>query len=342
MSLHESVMESTQLIKKMPKTKKAKKNNNTEGTTKDPRHRDWCFTWNNYAEHTELPKEKENDTWWDRFTGLVFGIMQLEKGEETGKLHLQGYLEFRNGKRFSTLHKEIPGAHLTERLRAQRSAIDYCKKEDTRVDGPWKYGSPKEQGKDGKLKEMVIEIKKGRTIADLVAEDIDYAICYIKNSRGLEKIQYLLHSNKPRTWETQFIVIVGEPGAGKTTTTLKQYPNAYWKTAGKWWDKYIGQDTVVLDEFVGWLPYHELMRLGDSSPLDLESKGGNVVFLAKKVVLISNKFPWDWYNYNEHKLDRESLFRRIKEVYYYQKGQEPRKFTEWNAFIEFCKENNII
>lgn len=307
-----------------------------EGAKKDPQYRNWCFTWNDY---TELPT---NDDWWDKFRGITYGVCQLERGKDTGKLHLQGYLEFKNPKRFSTIKSYMEGAHIERVKGSQQQNITYCKKEDTRVDGPWEYGEPKEQGRDAALKEFDTELKKQRCIADIVRDNQRMAICYVNHNRGLEKLQEIYQAITPRTWETQFTVIVGEPGAGKTTSTAKMYPGAYWKTAGKWWDRYQGQETVVLDEFVGWYPYHELMRLGDSTPLDLERKGGTVVFLAKKVILISNKMPWDWYNYQEHKLDRESLFRRIREVIFYRKGHEPRRFTQWNDFIEFCKQNDLI
>lgn len=304
---------------------------------RDPQYRNICFTWNNYDS-----TPKDNPDWWKRFNNLQYGICQLEKAPTTGQLHLQGYLEFEGARRVSTLKQEILGAHLEKRLGSQKQAIDYCKKSRTQVEGYWEWGTPKEQGKRTDIDDLLDDLEKTRSLTKTATKK-EFRKTYVRNSRGIEKMaNMLLLPDEPRSQETEFIVKIGEPGSGKTTSTMKEYPGAYWKTAGKWWDRYQGQDTVVLDEFVGWLPYHELMRLGDLSPLLLEVKGDSVNFVAKRAILISNKFPWDWYNYNEHKLDKESLFRRIKEVYYYKKGQEPVKFTVWNEFIKYCTDNNLI
>lgn len=305
---------------------------------RDPQYRNICFTWNNYDS-----TPKDNPDWWKRLKNLQYGICQLEKAPTTGQLHLQGYLEFKGGKRVNTIVKdELPGAHLEKRLGSQKQAIDYCKKSESQVDGYWEWGTPKEQGKRTDIDDFLDDLEQTKNLRKTATKK-EYRSTYVKYSRGIDKITtMMLIPDEPRSQETEFIVKVGEPGSGKTTSTMKEYPGAYWKAAGKWWDKYQGQDTVVLDEFVGWIPYHELMRLGDSTPLDLEIKGDTVNFIAKRAILISNKMPWDWYNYDQHKLDKASLFRRIKVIYFYKKGQEPVKFTEWNKFIDYCKENNLL
>lgn len=297
-------------------------------------YRNWCFTLNN---PTTTPNDDNSNEWWNRFTDLKYGICQLEKGE-SGTQHLQGYLEFSKQVTPVSMQRMLPGCYQTRRLGSRTQARDYCKKDETRVDGPWEYGEwEQEKGKRTDLTDIKDLLDNGKTESEIADSHFE---TWVKFHKGIR--EYKRMKEATRCEPTNFEVHIGEPGAGKTTGVMRDNPGAYWKTAGKWWDRYQGQDTVVLDEFVGWIPYHELMRLGDCTPLDLEVKGSTVQFLAKKVILISNKFPWDWYNYNEHKLDRMSLFRRIKTVYFHRKGQAPKEFTDWNDFVEFCKENNLI
>lgn len=69
-------------------------------------------------------------------------VFQWEKGGDTDRDHLQGYIEFptqRHYERIRVLLNEIPQAkpcHL-EACKSKKSAILYCSKHDTRVAGPW-------------------------------------------------------------------------------------------------------------------------------------------------------------------------------------------------------------
>jgi len=105
------------------------------------RARNYMFTINfGDAQVTELLPE-EFPEW------LTFAVWQLECGEE-GTMHYQGYLEC-SGKRSFSAIQAVPGfegCHLEVRRGTQGQAIAYCTKDDdTRVDGPWRHGEPKQQ-----------------------------------------------------------------------------------------------------------------------------------------------------------------------------------------------------
>lgn len=78
---------------------------------------------------------------------IRYGIFQLEEGEN-GTPHYQGYLEFTTPTRMGAkwLRTILPGAHLEKRKGSRKQARDYCKKEDTRKDGPWEVGEWKAGG----------------------------------------------------------------------------------------------------------------------------------------------------------------------------------------------------
>jgi len=98
-----------------------------------------------------------------------------------------------------------------------------------------------------------------------------------------------------RSWKTKVVVIWGSTGIGKSRWCQQTFPEAYWKPKGKWWNGYAGQETVVMDDFYGWLEIDCLLRVCDRYPLIIEKKGSVVQFLAKRIIFTSNR-PWsEWY-----------------------------------------------
>ena len=67
-------------------------------------------------------------------------IMQEETCPTTQKVHLQGYIRFKNAKTLSLLQKIFAPLHpcfAPSRLRHQEAAEAYCKKQETRTGGLW-------------------------------------------------------------------------------------------------------------------------------------------------------------------------------------------------------------
>lgn len=55
--------------------------------------------------------------------------------------HLQGYIEFKTAiNKFELIRKIGVPCYVTLRMGTQQEAIDYCRKNDTRQNGPWEYG----------------------------------------------------------------------------------------------------------------------------------------------------------------------------------------------------------
>ena len=59
---------------------------------------------------------------------------------------------------------DINFIHLEIRRGTQQQARDYCQKHDTRVDGPWEYGTPHKAGKRNDIEEMYDDIEEGFTL----------------------------------------------------------------------------------------------------------------------------------------------------------------------------------
>jgi len=101
-------------------------NTSTIGNTKINRARIWMFTYNNY---TEEDKSKLIGFLSER--SVKEYIVNPEVGKN-GTPHLQGFVEFKNARMFSSLKKKFDKIHW-EVAHNIEAARNYCKKDDTRV-----------------------------------------------------------------------------------------------------------------------------------------------------------------------------------------------------------------
>jgi len=139
---------------------------------------------------------------------------------------------------------------------------------------------------------------------------------YIRYHRGIEKLFGYISKRAERTWKTETFVYYGEPGTGKSRTAKEicetRGYQIYYKSRGDWWDFYNGQEAVIIDDFYGWLKYDELLRLTDRYPLIVPTKGGFTEFMAKLIIITTNKPIDSWYT--GHWYDdtaKRALLRRI-------------------------------
>ncbi len=245
---------------------------------------------------------------------LKFAVWQLELGDDTNVLHYQGYMELTAQKTIPQLHL-IPGfegSWFGPRMGTAAQAIAYCEKPDTRVHGPWRYGSSFAQGARTDLMAVKKLIDDGQPMKRVAEEHFTDFIRYERGFKSYKRLQAV-----KREWAMSIIIYVGPTGTGKSKAARETYPLAYWKPAGKWWDGYDGEETVVIDEMYGHcFPYTELLHLMDRYPHSVETKGGTVEFNSRRIIFTSNEEPEDWYNGERiHQSDWASspLNRRIKE-----------------------------
>lgn len=65
---------------------------------------------------------------------------------------------------------------------------------------------------------------------------------------------------------------------------------------------------MVVDEFTGWIDNESLKRICDRYPYMVQTKGGAVPFVAKRVIITSNLPPEMWY-----KRGLRAMKRRLEE-----------------------------
>lgn len=254
--------------------------------------RTWIFTINNPL-NNDLPK-----TW----TKVSYCVWQLEKGEQDTP-HLQGTVKFDTMMRLSALKKIDATAHW-EPCRSEGRCVNYCQKEETRIEGPWTLGTPPSQGKRTDLENVQHQLDAGAAMKDVYAANFEASAKYYRFFK-----EYARVTTQPRNFQTECIVYWGPTGTGKSRKCHDDYPDAYWLSQGKWFDDYDRHEVVVIDEFYGWLPFSFLFRLLDRYPMSVETKGGSVQFIAKLVLITSNSHPSEWYK--DPKCSYAALERRL-------------------------------
>lgn len=267
----------------------------------------WCFTLNN-------PTDPINT----QIDDLQFITYQTEMGEN-GTLHFQGYIEFTKKLTLNGVKKRLGDKfHLEIRRGTQEQAIAYANKEETRIPGvsiiTRGTPTPDNQGKRNDLETIKTLIKSGKTELEIAEEHFGV---WCKFNKSFKIFRSLI--TPKRNWKTHVTLMVGPPGCGKSKHCLEASPkeNQYWKQRSQWWDEYEGQETVIIDDYYGWLPWDVLLRICDRYPLLVETKGGQSQFTAKALFITSNQPPEYWY---KNVPNFQALIRRIDKIIFWTSG----------------------
>lgn len=278
----------------------------SSSSTRAPRARRWCFTLNNPVT-TELAFPDK----------VKYAIYQLEQGE-SGTPHLQGYLEADTTVSLPWLKNSIsPRAHWEPARGSQQSNVDYCSKEQGRLEGPWTFGKKSAQGQRSDLAQACdLVLQHGGLLRAM--EECPTTVA--RYGRGLQLVD-ALNKGKKRNREG-FIkptieVRFGDSGVGKTRYFFDNYPGMYVNTTHAepgtlWFDGYDGEDEILFDDFNGGIPFRQFLRLLDGYPMRVQIKGTFAYVLATRVFITSNHAPWEWYKkMSEDGKDVTPLYRRL-------------------------------
>lgn len=138
---------------------------------------------------------------------------------------------------------------------------------------------------------------------------------FIKYHKGIDRARTIFENNTRRNWEMEVRIYWGEPGTGKTRSAIEEFPDAYCKMKGKWWDHYKGEKCVIIDDFDPSncfdFTFDFYLKLLDRYPLLIEYKGGSREFSSKVIIFTSNFNPDEWF---EGKRNRNAFFRRVNVI----------------------------
>lgn len=274
-------------------------------------YRNWCFTV-----YSDCGDEIRNES------NVRYAIYQKEKCPTTGRFHWQGYVEFKTQYRLSGVRKILPTAHWEPRKGTREEARDYCRKEESREEAPVEIGTWVSSDGSRRIDDRIAKVKKlideGKTVDEIC--DIDFGV-WLKHGKRL--IDYMgvrmrLSGSTNLRLDLQVEVRWGVTGTGKTRGVFEENPKLYKLDSANniWWDGYMGEEVLLIDDFYGWIKFGSLLNILDIYPLRLEVKGGFAYACWRKVYITSNKRWEEWYKDLTHE-QHQALQRRIHTVKVY-------------------------
>lgn len=263
----------------------------------------WCFTINN------------SDVFEYDEKSMEYLVYQKERGE-SGTEHYQGYVHLIKKCRISAMKKVHSTAHWEQARGTATQNKTYCTKEDTRIDGPWEFGTFPVQGKRNDLESAIQTIKASkRKIDDLIEE---HPVVFVKYHKGLTKIanHYLQQETVKEFRDVDVQVYWGKSGTGKTRKAVEENEDIYIirnDSPQLWWDNYTGQTCLIIDEFKNWITLTNLLGLLDGYQCRLPVKGDFTYARWTKVIITSNLHPDEWFpNIDEE--HKAALNRRLTKI----------------------------
>lgn len=241
---------------------------------------------------------------------VVFAIWQREIGENETE-HYQMYVEMKTQSTYKQIQVAIDfeeeRPHIESRRGTQKQAIDYCTKEDTRLDGPFSHGEKKAgQGERTDIIALHDAVRAKRSFSS-ICEEFPQTIKY---GRGVKDAIHAL--SVKRSKKTRCLWLYGKTEQGKSRLAWELAPDAYEKPGGTiWWDGYESEKHVIIDDLRGdTFKFHELLKLLDRYPLKIPVKGGHVQFNPEVVIITSSMPPWELFARSDE--DMAQLTRRIE------------------------------
>lgn len=209
-----------------------------------------------------------------------------EVAPTTGTPHLQGYVYFRTAITFASALSKLPGgSHLEAARGTGEQNRAYCSKEGDF----WEKGQcpvDKKRAAEDTWNDAYDSAKLG----DFDAIPRSMYVRYLSNWKRVRTD--VLQADAPPDLDGPCGEwYYGPPGTGKSYKARHDNPGAYIKNCNKWWDGYVNQDTVVMDELNAELAKAlgtHLKNWTDAYPFMAEVKGGSMFIRPKKFIVCSN------------------------------------------------------
>ena len=278
----------------------------------DSMKRRWCLTINNEERSLEeLAKYIEN------LEHFKYAIFQREVGEKKETPHIQMFITFNVGKRFSTMQNYFPRAHIEPAKGTNSQARDYCSKNETRIEGPVEIGTFAEERSRTDIVNFMELVDLGTSKTELKKL---FPSLYSKMINNIDRIKedtrYDEQKTKIRNVEVTYLY--GKPGVGKTSYIISKHPLGTFYSVPFYgngnFDNYDGEDVMVFDEFTGQIKIPLMNKLLDIYPMMLPSRYSNKIACYTKVYIISNLPIDDLYRDERESGLFDAFLRRVHTI----------------------------
>lgn len=263
----------------------------------------WCFTINNPTDSDKFWEQNQNE--------IKYLILQEERGAN-GTDHWQGFLILKKKKRFEWLRRHFNGrAHWEIAKGTTQQCIEYCEKEETRVEGGYSV-------EIGERPSIEPAPKASIRLAE-AAEELDSLKEHFKRPREIKSMTllqcgFIAAYNAmtadilgPYRENLRIVTMVGPPGCGKSYSINKLFPNhgrCIIGNGGTWFLNPT-ERVMVFEEFTGQIQLQRMLQFLDPYPMALEVKGGMRPAMYEVVIITSNTRPDGWYPVSETDFDKK-------------------------------------
>jgi len=273
----------------------------------NPQAKNWCLTLNNYTE--------------DEYSNLInvledqghYWIAGREVGEG-GTPHLQCFVSFKGRKYFNAV-RHLLGSRFHCEI-ARGTALQnrrYCSKDgDFREGGEPPQEGRKKRDRDDLARAFRLAVGGGVQGITEFSEDNPGTWYFSGHNLLRNSLTLMVPVERP---EINVKWLYGAPGVGKSREAHAKLPDAYIKEPRtKWWNGYINQKTVIIDDFgPGGIDINHLLRWFDRYKCLVENKGGMLPLVADTFIVTSNFEPSGIFKWGDELHPQlPALMRRIE------------------------------
>lgn len=304
----------------------------------------WVGTWNNPS----MTDDEFEKFFIDLLNTniLQYAIFQREKGEETGTIHFQFFVNFKNARKFNWVKNTLPyGCHFKPMISTKTRCRDYCSKPDTRVNPPREIGEFVEERARTDLSKALKMQDEGVSL-EIIESIFPTQVFMYRNLFKQRAEDKVVSEFKKTCRNVEVTFIYGEPGIGKTFSIFEEHGLENVFTIDEYGDYqftgYNGEKVVLFDEFAGQVrPITKMNKLLEPYPLKLNIKGGFTPARFEKVYIVSNKPLKDIYSDVRKDKDNFKLYnaflRRIHNII--RVDYSGNRIFEQQTFFEDIPEN---
>ncbi len=256
--------------------------------------------------------------------GIEKALVVQEKHED-GDMHLHAAIWFtkrKDIKGLATLNSITGKQGNYQRMKSAVDCVRYLLKDNgLKASHPdnmdWERFASKKRPRKELFTDFTSLLKEGKGLDDMWDVDpgfvagnlqrLEYAERWYRGRHHVHRVPHQAGDGRSIPWMVRTLVLVGQPGAGKSYWGLNSKPGgggdgtthsvALSRGSNQlWWNGYIGQRRILIDEFEGKsLTVTAFNRITDDKPLQVEVKGGFVNADWVEVVVTTNNHPRKWW-----------------------------------------------